>query len=239
MTVNIIDMHAHILPGIDDGARTVEESCKMLETAAEQGVVSVIATPHDVSTVERTQLEQTMEALQEHMRKIRAEFSLYLGQETCYHEELVEELRQGKALTMAGSRYVLVEFRTEVPYSMMTRGIRQLQLAGYHPILAHMERYTCLRKDASLDELIQSGCKLQMNYESLEGRGLFRDVRWCRKQVVQGRIHLLGSDMHRMDYRPPRIDKALQWLERHTDTGILERMISVNPSCILKNQYMD
>ena len=88
--------------------------------------------------------------------------------------------------------------------------------SGYTPILAHMERYGCLRKKGT-SELLDIGCKLQMNYDSIQGHWFSPEVRWCREQVKSGVIHFLGTDMHRSDYRPPQITEALKWLDGHID----------------------
>lgn len=230
-----IDVHTHILPGVDDGARDMDEACELLKAAAEQGVTAVIATPHYHRSQSPEGLSTLKEALEVHVREGLPFFDIYLGQETYYHEGLVEHLKQGKALTMAGSRYVLVEFDPGVPYTTLFRGIRQLLLAGYTPILAHMERYACLRNEAHLVDLMGSGCKFQMNYESLDGPFFQKEVRWCRKQVLEGRIHLLGSDMHRTDFRPPKLTGALRWLEKYVDVHELDRLTHENARKMIDN----
>lgn len=170
----IIDVHAHILPGVDDGARDMDEALKMLKCAASQGIRAVIATPHYSRRRGVSGLESLLDALQESIRKEYPDFVLYPGQETYYHKELAECLNQGKALTMAGSRYVLVEFDPGVSYEYLFRGIRSLLYAGYFPVLAHVERYGCLYREERFAELNDAGCVYQMNYNSLEGRAEVR-----------------------------------------------------------------
>lgn len=232
----IIDIHTHILPKVDDGARNMKEACRLLETAIDQGVTAVIATPHYSRTREMAGLEELADRVREEIQKSDPDFGLYLGQETYYHEELVERLRAGKARTMAESRYVLVEFDPGDSYEKIFRGIRTLVSTGYVPILAHIERYKCLRKEGRLTELSAGGCVLQMNYSSLKG-GLFDcEARWCRRQVRAGYISLLGTDMHRMDYRPPEIREPMKWLENHIDGKLLDAMTWENPLHIIKNE---
>ncbi|MGN0159538.1 MAG: CpsB/CapC family capsule biosynthesis tyrosine phosphatase [Brotaphodocola sp.] len=233
----IIDIHAHILPGVDDGAKNMRESVKMLLLAASQGIIGVIATPHYSrrSTIEG--LDQLRGELERSIRRFYPDFFVYLGQETYYHEELCSRLHDGKAMTMAGSRYVLVEFETTVSYEKLFQGIRKISISGYAPILAHMERYGCLR-EAGVKELLACGCALQMNYESLEGHRFSPEVRWCRSQVEAGNIHLLGTDMHRLSHRPPKIEKAWKWLEEHIRPEEIERMTHSNPVCITENERL-
>ena len=229
----IIDVHAHILPGVDDGARDMDEALKMLKCAASQGIRAVIATPHCSRRRGVSGLESLLDALQESIRKEYPDFALYPGQETYYHEELAECLNQGKALTMAGSRYVLVEFDPGVSYEYLFRGIRSLLYAGYFPVLAHVERYGCLYHEERFAELNDAGCVYQMNYNSLEGRWTDRRVRWCRKQVRSGRISFLGTDMHRMDFRPPGIKGAEKWMKSRGEDRLWEEMTCRNPMRLL------
>ena len=227
----MIDVHAHVLPGIDDGARDMQESLRLLHMLADLGFCGVIATPHYSRREENAGIE--IEALtKELQQKISEEcpgFSVYPGQETFYHDELAGRLKQGKALTMAGSRYVLVEFDVSVSYGMLYHGIRKLSAAGYIPVLAHIERYACLRRDGKVRELAESGCLLQMNYESLQGHWYDKETRWCRRQILEKHIDLLGTDMHRIDYRPPEIEKALHWLRQHISEEYLHKLTCGNP----------
>ncbi|MDD3252122.1 MAG: protein tyrosine phosphatase [Lachnospiraceae bacterium] len=229
-------MHTHVLPGVDDGARDLEESCALLEAAAKQGVTAVIVTPHYSRRGTNQGYPECLELLRQEIHKMLPDFELFLGQETYYHEELPQRLRDGLAFTMAGSRYVLVEFDPHEVYSTLFRGIRNLILAGYKPVLAHMERYSSLRQTANLSDLEGSGCLFQMNYESLAGSFFSSEVHWCRRQVLDGRIHMLGTDMHSMDYRPPQIDEAWKWMEKHLTSRQIELLTYEHPLRMIKNE---
>lgn len=237
----IIDVHAHVIPGVDDGARDMEEACRMLQMAVRQGITAVIATPHYSRRKDMPELEAMAQRLQQEIRKNYPGFTVYPGQETYYHEGLVERLREGKAYTLAGSSYVLVEFDETVPYEEMLRGIRALMNAGYRSVLAHMERYPCLRKKDAMEELSGNGCIFQMNYDSLQSRGLLscKEVLWCRRQVKDGRIKLLGTDMHGIDHRTPDIREAMQWLEGHVEEETLDNILFRNPLCIINDEGID
>ena len=231
----IIDIHTHILPETDDGARGIQESIQLIEQAAAQGITGMIATPHFSRHQSVSSLKTKLSTLREEVKKHNPDFQLYLGQENFYHEELTERLDRGEALTMAESRYVLVEFDPAVSYGQLMRGVRRLSEAGYWPILAHIERYFCLREHG-LEEIFSLGCYLQMNFASLQGHWYQKDVRWCRKQVEEGRIQFLGTDLHRTDFRPPVITEAVKWLIHHINPEALEEMVHRNPVCIIKNE---
>ena len=126
----IIDIHAHILTGIDDGSRDWDESRKMLEESYRQGIRYIIATPHYSRRGLNPDIYDLSEKLREEARRIAPDFRTGLGQETYYHEGLVENLRDGKALTLEGSQYVLVEFDPQVPYMKMYQAVRKLTITS-------------------------------------------------------------------------------------------------------------
>lgn len=232
--LRVIDVHAHILPGIDDGSRTMEESIRLLEMAVSQGISAVIATPHYSRHGKNADLDRLTEELRTAVHDRLPELLLYTGQETYYHESLPERLKEKQAWTLSGSPYVLVEFSPGDSYQQLYRGIRKLVSFGYIPVLAHVERYACLRQGRNLEELMGCGCRLQMNYDSLKGSFLSSETRWCRKQVLEGRIFLLGTDMHRLDFRPPDIREPLSWLEGHVEPELLRKMVHDNALRIIQ-----
>ena len=172
----IIDIHAHILPGVDDGARDLKESIALAVSAASQGIRAVIATPHFSRRGDPDEYRQLLKSVQTEIWKSCPDFQLYLGQELYYHEDLGDRLLSGQALTLADSSYILVEFDPAAPFSRMSRGIRNLCGLGYIPVLAHAERYGCLRESGMLERLREMGALFQVNYESLTGRWYDRDV---------------------------------------------------------------
>lgn len=236
----MIDVHAHVLPGVDDGARDMNESVRMLKILANQGFTGVIATPHGSrrGNQKAEWLPDLAKELQEKISMSYPGFSVYLGQEQWYHQELPGQLREGMAYTMAGSSYVLVEFSPDAPYSTLFRGIRSLTAAGYMPILAHVERYLCLVQEERIRELTSCGCVIQMNYDSLKGRWYQSETRRCRRLVEEGRVHLLGTDMHRMDFRPPQIESALAWLKGHVPPEYQELLTTGNPMKIVRGEQI-
>lgn len=231
-----IDVHAHILPGIDDGARTMEEACALVEMSIREGFVGIIATPHYSRRRGSEGIAELAEQLRSRVKEIDPEFKIWLGQETYYHEELPERLKDGAALTIEESRYVLVEFDPGVSYQTIERAIRKLTNRGYIPVIAHMERYACLRKKEHLEDICRSACFLQMNYDSLTGSVFSSEVRWCRKQVESGRIHLLGTDMHRSDYRASDTGEAMRWLQKHLEPEHLNRITYQNALDMINNK---
>lgn len=234
--VRICDMHCHLLPGLDDGAKDMEETMQALQEAIRQGVHTIIATPHCHPGRYQTTGEEVMSAwraVNAECRKRQLPIRLLPGQECYYYSGLLEELETGRALTLAGSEYVLVEFSPDCLFGVMTQGLRMLQSRGYRPILAHFERYACLREMEHLESIRGLGVLLQMNYDTLLAKdGLFRKKPW--KQLVrEGRVDFLSSDCHGMDFRPLHADQCRSWLERHTSTELCGKLLYGNVEKII------
>lgn len=247
----IIDIHAHILPGVDDGARDMAETRRLLESAYAQGVRHVIATPHyavwnGTGEDEKQSVPAVLaavDAVQEEALQIAGDLNIYPGQEILYYYELAEHLDAGKVLTLAGTKYVLIEFTPGEKLRKMELAVRKLVLHGYAPVIAHVERYTALRKRDAAETLIGAGALLQMNFSSLlHGSFMSRkpfiwrrmpEIFWCRQMVREGKIHLLGTDMHRSDYRPPRLKAAVEWLQKELGDAAYRRLLRENPRKLL------
>ena len=163
---------------------------------------------------------------------------LFLGQEIYYSSDIRSELQKGNFLALNFSKYILLEFGSGVGFSEIVKAVRDIVYAGYSPILAHVERYFCLRKEGALKELVSYGAYLQMNYSCILG-GLFNsDARWCKKQIVSKRIHFLSTDMHNTTTRDPSIKKSLKWLEKVLDEEYFVSLVRDNAKKVLENSML-
>ena len=151
----LFDIHCHIVPSVDDGASSAEEAYKMLQMEYRQGVRNIIATPHYRLQMFETPIE-TVEhqflVLRQLARKVAPDLHVYLGCEFHSNMEMVEMLRSGEVHTMVGSRYVLTEFSGSTKASYIRERLYSLLSHGYKPIVAHIERYECMRKDIGFVE---------------------------------------------------------------------------------------
>lgn len=235
----ICDMHCHILPGIDDGAASMEETLAVIEDAVRQGIRRMIVTPHFHPGRYMANAGLVMERLRqvkEECIKNRIPITLYPGQECYYFSGLVDELKKGNALTMAGSRYVLVEFEPDCLYSYLQRGLRELQNGGYHPILAHFERYAALKKREQIYDLREQGIMMQMNFDSLRRKDTLLYKNPWRKLVKEGMVDFLGSDCHGMGFRPLHVKEADTWMKEQADKKIRYQMYYENIEKIIRNE---
>lgn len=237
-----VDLHAHILPGVDDGSKDMPETLRMLKLAYDEGIRTIIATPHYVAgakLVSPEQLSRVCEQVQAEAEKMDQNMKILLGNEIYYSESVLEALQTGAALTLAGSRYVLIEFSPKETFKNIFRGLGELVRAGYLPILAHIERYQCLYKNEdAVQELTNLGCYLQMNAGSLCGGILDTESAYCRKLVLQGWIHFLGSDCHDAKVRIPSMLRAMERLKKKCDEEVLQRIFYEHPFKVLENTYI-
>lgn len=236
------DIHAHILPSVDDGSGSMEETIKMLQIASEQNIGTIIATPHYIAGSNNTPSEQLMivrDRVQAEADKLNLELKILLGNELYYSESIIDALNSKEALTLAGSRYVLVEFSVIEAYEKVFRAMGDLIRAGYAPILAHVERYICFHKrEYLIGELIKLGCYIQMNSNSVVGSIFNSKAAINRKLINLGFVHFVGSDCHDEKVRIPNMLRAVKTLQKRTDESILNEIFLENPIKILENTYI-
>lgn len=235
----ICDMHSHILPGLDDGSKSMEETMQVLHEAVKQQIAYMIVTPHFYPgkyVPSASQILESLAGVQEQCIAQRLNITLYPGQECFYYSKLTHHLDIGNALTLANSRYVLIEFEPDSPFTYIVNGLRDLQNHGYRPILAHFERYICLREEEKLKKLKEQGILLQMNFDMLILKdGIFHRNPW-RKLLKAGYVDFLGSDCHGMDFRPLHVKEACQWLEAHLDEQSRIQLLETNIQKIIWNE---
>lgn len=237
-----VDIHSHIIPGVDDGSQSFEESIDMLNIAYEQGVRTMYATPHYGSGKEKYDRELLLDRFEELKEKAldvgEEGIELILGNEVYYHQDTVELLDKKEIFTMGGSRYVLMEFAYGISYNELYRSLQRVINAGYVPILAHIERYYCLyRKFSEIASLRDMGIGLQINADSVIAK-LSSEASFCRKLIRNGYIHFLASDCHRVGWRPPVMKDGYSALEKKTPQEYLDRLMKVNPDILRNNRFL-
>lgn len=213
-----IDVHCHILPGLDDGSQDMKTTKQMLQCAWDEGITCIIATPHFQEGFAESDVRKivaTYKLVAAEAKKIHPQFKILLGNELFNSVELPEKLDQKKAFTMALGHYVLVEFVTYISYRDMGNALRSLQYHGYRPILAHVERYDCLLSEPDrVEELIDSGIYIQVNAMSVTGENGGSTKRFVRKLLKKEQVHFIGTDAHSMRRRKPEMKKCMQIIEK-------------------------
>ncbi len=217
----ICDIHSHILPGIDDGSRNWDMTLQMIQQSWDAGVRTMIATPHYLPWRDRLKKETVLYLAEEAQRKVDTELGIDMkilpGEELYYHSDLLAELSEGKALTMAGSRYVLVEFGEQSPYSEIRMAAQKFQRSPWKLIIAHVERYSALRKKEHFEEILTMNVELQSNAEEMKRGFLDPTKRWLKKRYGAKEITYIGSDAHDPSKRPPISEDDLKWFRENLD----------------------
>ena len=221
----IIDMHCHILPGVDDGARDVETSLAMLEASRAQGVQYMVATPHFYATRDRVDafLDRRREAWETLKPRMGADYpGIVLGAEVAFFRGISRAERL-EALKIEGTDCLLLEMPFR-PWSEddVDEVSEILEKRGYTIILAHIERYLAMRGNADyIGNLLELPVLAQINAESLLD---WRQRGKLIKMVRNGQVHLLGSDCHGIKHRAPNLFEGREILRKKTGTEYLDRI---------------
>ncbi len=239
---NYIDIHSHILPGIDDGSDNLEMSMEMLHMAVQDGISQIVLTPHNKPWRRRGSCSEVADGvalLQGKLAEEHLEIKLYPGNELYYRSGLIEELMEGRAGTLANSHYVLVEFEPSADYDYIRNGVYTLLAGGYYPILAHVERYKNIcTKMARVAELIEMGCFIQVNAGSIMGEYGFAVSRLTKKLLKQGLVHFVATDTHDLCKRCPCLSECAVYVEKKYGEDSSKRLFLDNPMCVLRDEYI-
>lgn len=236
----MIDLHTHVLPGIDDGSKSIEESIKMIKVAKECGFLGLVLTPHYMLYTEYESKYQenrvVLEALKEALEKENIEMYLFLGNEVYYDPVILDQISEKSFVTINDSQYFLVETMRQStnPLNWETF-LFQLQGKGYTPIIAHPERYDFVQENPNLlKELIDHGSLAQVNILSLIGGYGGKSKATAEILLTHNMVHFLSSDAHRV--------KSYEKFEEAKEAAIdligekkVMKLLDENPKRVLVN----
>ena len=234
-----VDIHTHILPGVDDGAKTVQDAMALLRLAWEHGTRVLVLTPHY-----RGRFKKNSHALlQERFMELKAQvdvdlpgLDLYLGQEIYYEVDAPGDLTAGKLLRLNNSAYVLLEFRPNTPRNQIIHGINEVTLSGFVPIIAHAERYAAFREDAGLaDEVLEMGALIQLNADSVLGKHGFSVRRCCHRLLKHKKVHFIASDAHDTTHRTPVLRACFLEIHKKYGQAYAAKLFEENPLAVINN----
>ncbi len=238
----MIDLHTHILPGVDDGAPDLQAALAMVEIAAESGVSAITVTPHSnmpgyFENHWGPELRQKVEDFISALRWAGAAVSLYTGMEIFGTPDTPALLRQGRLMTLNGSRYPLIEFPFEGYAAQATDILRRVAALGYRPVVAHPERYRYAQEDpALLDRWLGLGCLLQVNRGSLFGRFGRASEALAHGMLRRGQVCVVASDAHSPATRTPWLRDAWELICKEYSAGTARLLLEDNPRRILADQ---
>ncbi len=240
---NLIDIHSHILPDLDDGSLSAVETRAMLKEAYKDGINCIIATPHfnvvrgqiASRALSLTRYNQVLEYLREF-----PDMEIFLGQEICYSNEAMKQLEEGIVSTMANTQYILLEYGPKVTKDRIFISLQDALGHGYIPIIAHPERYYCVADDTvKLEECIDGGAYIQLNADTVTGQYGKDLQRWALDEIDAGHVQFIASDAHGSVERKPLLSSAYKLVEKNFGASVAKKIFIDNPEMLLQNNYLD
>lgn len=236
----MIDMHSHILPGIDDGSQSIEESIKIIKEAKEAGFTEIVSTSHYIEETYKSskhEREELIENINKELERENIDIKIYNGAEAYISTNLTELIQKEELPTINESKYLLMELPMHSQILYLDNIIYNLKTNGITPIIAHPERYSYVQKNPKvLQDLINKGVLFQANYGSIIGRYGKDAEKTVKKLLKNNMIHFLGTDTHRSGSVYIQMDKILKKLEKLIGKEKLEILSKTNPQRVLKNE---
>ena len=237
----LVDIHCHILAGIDDGPRTIDESLDLAREALDNGVTDIIATPHFnplLFAFSRDECERAVVSLQEALDSAKIPITIHLGAEIfADRERLPQALLVGEVPTLAGGKYILLEFPFELLPQYAYNLVFEIICAGFKPVLAHPERNADIqRHPEKLEPFRQAGCLTQINSTSLTGRLGRGSLKTAIALLKRNWVDIIGSDAHLAGDRGPNFRAAVTVATKYVGSEAATKMVEETPRRILTAQ---
>lgn len=234
----MIDLHSHILPGIDDGAANLKVSIGMAQIAVDCGIRGMAVTPHCADD-RRRDIRASLMLLRDALQEANIPLILYPGMEIKGSASTADLLSRGKLLTINGSRYPLIEFDFKSTGEEETEILKDVVSAGFIPIVAHPERYTYVQEDPELLNVWKElGCGFQINRGSFLGHFGEAAKQLAMEMTGRGFTTIVATDAHSDQHRIPWLKDAKLLLARQFDPIAAQYLLRQNPLRILRNEEL-
>jgi protein-tyrosine phosphatase len=235
----MIDIHSHILPGIDDGAKDWETAIAMVRASYEDGVRHMVATPHanDRYQYDRAAFEKLLAELRE---RCGVNMELSLGCDFHFsYDNIQAALEEPGRFCIGRTNYLLVEFSDHALSPRTADTLHRFLSAGITPIITHPERNPILQRSPErLREFVQIGCLAQVTAKVLIGKWGETALKAARWMLDRECIHIVASDAHDTEKRPPQLSGARHWLARHYGAATAKALCEDNPGAVVTNQWL-
>lgn len=205
------DLHCHILYGVDDGAKTIEEARALIDDAYSFGTRTICFTPHynPLRALDSAGAEETFRSLSSEMKEKYPDLTLCLGAEILYHQKIFDSLSSGACRTLNGTRFVLVEFLPDDDAPHIVSALESIAARGYLPVLAHADRYAAIvKKPKYAISLAEKDFPIQLNVRSVLGLNGKKVKRFCGLLLKRGAVAAIASDAHDPRYENARLDEG-------------------------------
>lgn len=235
----MIDLHCHILPGIDDGSPDIELSLAMARRAVEDGITVTACTPHIMPGYYNNAgpaIRTHVKALQAALDKNAIPLKLTTGADVHLVTDLVSGLKSGRILSLADSRYFLFEPPHNIAPPRMLDSIFDVMSAGYVPIITHPERLRWIEEQYDvMGQAVHNGAWIQLTAASVTGKFGKRAQYWSDRMLDEGLVHILATDAHNMRTRSPVLSEAVEAVSRRLGDDAARDMVFTRPQAVLDN----
>jgi len=239
----MIDIHAHIIPGADDGSFSLEESLEILEISEKDGIKSIVATPHLFSNAAKLKDLETLYEKFQHLNrekeKRHLDIELLPGAEIFFVSDLSEKLKTfGRQITLNQSDYFLLEFPMDIVFPQSKEYLHDIIADGFIPIIAHPERNRVFQEDPiQLYRILSTGALAQLDAGSFRGDFGGTPYYFARDLVKYNMAHVIASDCHHPKQRPPGLSFLYEQLS-FLDKEHIDLLVEKNPCSILTNNVL-
>jgi len=235
----LIDLHCHLLPGIDDGSDNLAMSLAMARMASSDGITTIACTPHILPGVYNNtgpQIRAAVAGLQQRISEAGIPITVVTGADVHIAPDLGIQLREGRVLTLNDSRYLLLEPPHHLLPPRLEDLVFGLQAAGYIPIITHPERLSWIEGGFDLiKRFVNNSVLMQITGGSLLGEFGRRPRYWAERMLDEGLCHLLATDAHKTDRRVPRLSEAYLLVAKRLGEEEAANLVQGRPQGILKD----
>jgi len=237
----VIDVHCHILPGVDDGPKTLEDSLEMIKIAYEDNITDIIATPHINHPFQfpgEANSNNQFQLLKEKARQLYPDVTLHLGSEIYITPSFLIDIKENLT-TLSDSAYILIEFARETLGTAILDAVHELKLKGYRPVVAHIEMYSdVVARPDIVKEIRKSGGYIQITASSLLGKHGKEISGFIKTLLADKDIDFIASDGHSVATRRPVLSHAYDYIEDKYSKEEADRLFITNPKHILDNKEL-
>jgi protein-tyrosine phosphatase len=233
-----VDLHAHFLPGLDDGAKTREEGLRMVDALAALGFGALHATPHQRAGMfmpARPDIDQAFADISGEARRAHPDLELGVAAENFWDEVLHERLARREVPSYPGARAFLFEINPSHVPPRLEQTLFELRLAGTLPVMAHPERYAAVQQDVGRAEAFGRSAAMLVDLGALDGAHGREPMKASRKLLEQGLAHAVASDVHTAEDQRT-VAAGMAWIRKRLGPEVLDQLLADNPRCILAGE---
>ena len=239
----MIDIHCHILPEVDDGSRSLNESIEMAMIAKEQGITKIVNTSHyhpDFRYKKGKELLKELEDFNNVLKENMIDIEVVIGNEIYYTKDLIKEIDELDFYTLNNSRYILIELPpTNFPKDLCNI-VYELKEKNYIPVFAHVERYREVQENPELIyEVINAGAIIQVNSHSILGKSGKELQKVCNTLLNRNMVHVVGTDAHSSKRRTPIFLDAYKYVSEKYSKEMADDLFIKNNNAIINNEALN